>query len=167
MENTITPSETENILDVVVNHINSRQFIRDLSNGVGAWFFDAMSGYTIDSEEAKDMSMKLGTNVMGYLDSVHRLLRTTGGTDKPFKDYFETEEEAGRLGMSYILRTLRGTDGENFVFTAIMLLIVLNRAETEFESYRKTLPYMDIRILLTTFFREKAKKYIYKHLAAA
>jgi hypothetical protein len=166
VENIITLSEAENILDIVVNHVNSGQFIKDLANGMSAWFFTAMSGYTIDSEEAKDMSMKLGAKVMGYLDSVHRLLRTTGGTNKPFKDYFETEEEAGRLGMSYILRMLRGTDGENFVFFAIMLLIALNRDEREFESYRQTLPYLDIRILLTTFLREKAKKYTYKHLAA-
>jgi hypothetical protein len=166
MENIITSSDMENILDIVVNHVNSKQFIKDLANGMIAWFFTAMSGYTIDSEEARDISMKLGTKVMEYLDSVHRLLRTAGGTDKPFKDYFETEQEARRLGMSYILRTLRSADEKNFAFVAIMLLIALNRDEGEFESYRQTLPYLDIRILLTTFLREKAKKYTYKHLAA-
>lgn len=150
-----TPEEKADLLDIVLHHVNARQYLIDMFNGTNTWLFEMASDYTITTDQARQLCSSFGQKIIEYLQMAYRIENRNGFTTESWNQFFATNEAVTIAGMSYIINTFQSRDKENVLFFLIALLIGLNRDEQVFEEFRKNMPLVDIGTALAMFVKFK------------
>ena len=129
---------TTELIGMVIEHKNARDFIRELLNGTNAWLFDTLAELET-GKKPDEVRAKISSLVRDYLETLYRLQRQYSITYQSYIDFLQKDKETPKNVMAYLLKTFRTRYDSAFLPASIALLIALERKEGDYKRFQKEL----------------------------